>query len=116
MCNEAKKKIRVYLIVFFYFILNPDMAQPQTTQTAYLLSQGGLRSSKLTQHDMLRFLRQVFRVPSHGHLLNIIPIQGLSFTTFKEILQFKTLNITFMNLQSFFEDFVFRIQRILQYP
>jgi len=25
-------------------------------------------------------------VPSHGHLLNIIPIEALSFTTFKEIL------------------------------
>ena len=35
------KKIRVYIIVFFWggdesFILHPNMAQPQTTQTAYL--------------------------------------------------------------------------------
>ena len=29
--------------------------RPQTTQTAYLLSQGGLRRPKLTRHDMLRF-------------------------------------------------------------
>ena len=42
----------------------------------------------------------------------IILIQGLNFTTFKEILQFY---ITFMN-SVFFEDFVFRIQRILEYP
>ena len=27
----------------------------QTTQTAYLLSQGGLRRPKFTQHNMLRF-------------------------------------------------------------
>ena len=27
----------------------------QTTQTAYLISQGGLRRPKLTRHDMLRF-------------------------------------------------------------
>ncbi len=29
--------------------------RPQTAQTAYLLSQGGLRRPKLTRHDMLRF-------------------------------------------------------------
>ena len=44
-----------------------------STQTAYLLSQGGLRRPKLTRHDMLRF-NDSSRVPSHGHLLNIIPI------------------------------------------
>jgi len=44
-----------------------------STPTAYLLSQGGLRSPKLTRHDMLRF-NDSSRVPSHGHLLNIIPI------------------------------------------
>ena len=36
-------------------------------------------------------------MPSDGYLLHLIPIQWLSFTTFKEILQFKTRNITFMN-------------------
>jgi len=44
----------------------------QTTLPAYLLLQGELRRPKLTRHDMLRF----YRVPSHGHLLNIVPIQG----------------------------------------
>ena len=31
------------------------ISNPQTTQTAYLLSQGVLRRPKLTRHDMLRF-------------------------------------------------------------
>ena len=66
-----------------------DLFCPQTTQTGYLISQGGLQRPKLTltRHDMLRFTIG-FRVPSHGHLLQIIPIKGLNFTTFKEILQF----------------------------
>ena len=63
---------------------------PQTTQTAYLQSQGGLRRPIVDPARHATFLRKVFRVPSHGHLLHIIPIQALSFTTFKEILQFKT--------------------------
>ena len=56
-------------------------------------------------------------MPSQGHLLHIIPIQGLSFTTFKEIPKFKTISITFMN--SFFfvvEDFVFISKGSLNIP
>jgi len=39
-----------------YVIIKDQLLfKPQTTQTAYLLSKGGLRRPKLTRHDMLRF-------------------------------------------------------------
>ena len=60
------------------------------TQTAYLLSLGGLHRPTVDLAQQATFLLKGFRVPSHGHLLHIIPIQGVSFTTFKEILQFQT--------------------------
>jgi len=56
--------------------------KPQTTQTAYLLSQGGLHRPKLTRHDMLRFYDRFLEC----HLT--ATCQGLSFTTLKEVLQF----------------------------
>ena len=58
----------------------------ETIQTAYLLSHGGLLRPKLTRHYRLHFYDRFLEY--HGHLLNIIPIPGLSFTTFKEMLQF----------------------------
>ena len=54
------------------------------SQTAFLLSQGEIRKPIADPARHATFLRYVFRVPSHGHLLNIITIQGLSFTAFKE--------------------------------
>ena len=68
--------------------MNISYVLSQTTQTAYLLSQGGLRKPIVDPARHATFLRLDFSVPSHGNLLHIIPIQGLSFTTFKEILQF----------------------------
>ena len=59
-------------------------SKPQITQTAYLLSQGGLYRPIVDPARQATFLLQVFRLPSHGHLLHIIPIQGISFTTFKD--------------------------------
>jgi len=55
--------------------------RPQITQTAYLLSQGGLYRPIVEPARQATFLLQVFRLPSNGHLLHIIPIQGIRFTT-----------------------------------
>ena len=59
-------------------------SRPQITQTAYLLSQGGLYRPIVDPARQATFLLQVFRLPSHGHFLHMIPIQGISFTTFKD--------------------------------
>ena len=56
-----------------------------------------------------------FWLPSNGHLLEIMPIQGLSFTTFKE-------NVPIFSLKHKINEFslnfwrLFCIQRILKYP
>ena len=77
------------------------------------ISQGGLRRPKLTRHDMLcvyiRFLE------CHLTATCWIPIQGKFFNFLKNtpILNMKH-NIYAFSLS--FEDFVFRIQRILKYP
>ena len=44
------QNVMLYSVQCTMFIIDT-----QTTQTAYLLSQGGLRRPKLTWHDMLRF-------------------------------------------------------------
>ena len=69
-----------------YKVLSTKVLATDYTDCFSPFTAGGLRRPIVDQeHDMLRF-----KVPSHGHLLEKIPIQGLSFTTFKEILQFKT--------------------------
>ena len=64
-----------------------EMFRPQTKQTIYLLSHGGLRRPKLTRYDMLRFYDRVLECHLTATCMNIIPNQELSFTTFKEKLQ-----------------------------
>ena len=73
-------KHRTYPTVYVLSTVKYNLCRrkPQTTQTAYLLSQDGLRRSIVDPARHATFLGQVFRVPSQGNLLHIIPIQGLS--------------------------------------
>ena len=80
----------------FKSMMQVSAGRPQTSQTAYLLSQGGLRRPKLTRqgglrrlkltrHDMLGFyVYDSFSRPLVEHNTH----SGLSFTIFKVILQF----------------------------
>ena len=61
---------------------------------------------------MLRFHVMFF---ASWHLMATCCIQGLSFTTFKEILQFKTKNTTFINIVYFLR-FCISYSKILKYP
>ena len=55
----------------------------QTKQTAYPLSQGGLRRPKLTRHDMLRFYDRFFQSAISRPLVKYNTLSGVKFYNFK---------------------------------
>ena len=86
---------------------------PQSNQTAHnhMLYLDRLSRPKVSRNATT----PGFWLPSNGHLLEIMPIQGLSFTTFKE-------NVPIFSLKHKINEFslnfwrLFCIQRILKYP
>ena len=92
--NKVQELKRINPDQNIFLKLAPTLFTPQTTQTAHTLYLDRLSRPIVSRHAIIRFHVIFF----DWHLTANCCIEGLSFTSFKEIFQFKHRNITFMNI------------------